>query len=308
MPSVLLHTKLRRPSLLPRRVNRPQLVASLVEGYESGRQITLVSAPAGFGKTTCIAEWLQELSLPVSWLSLDPSDNDPARFFSYFVAALQKADENIGREMEQALRSGQLPPSESISTALINDLLQVASPFLLVLDDFHVIQNPTVLEVLEKLATNLPPSLFLVLLTREDPSLPLARLRANNQVSEIRAADLRFTREEADSFVNEVMGLGLSPDDIASLADRTEGWVVGLQLAALSRHAAAGARIHHARGGVRFPKSREARRFGTAGAESHASCRGCPGQGPINRHEGTRGLSQQPEKGRAADAPDAREL
>ncbi len=234
MPSVLLQTKLRCPSLPPKRVRRPQLIARLAEGFESGRHIALVSAPAGFGKTTCVAEWLQGVSQPVSWLSLDPSDNDPARFFYYFIAALQKADPNVGKEIGLALHSGQLPPVETISAGLVNDLLQVASPFLLVLDDLHVIQNSTVLDVLEKLATNLPPCLFLILLTREDPSLPLARLRANNQVAEIRAADLRFTLGEANAFLNEVMGLDLSSEDTASLSDRTEGWVVGLQLAALS--------------------------------------------------------------------------
>ena len=234
MPSVLLQTKLRCPSLPPKRVHRLHLIARLTEGFESGRQITLVSAPAGFGKTTCVVEWLRGLSHPVSWLALDPSDNDPVRFFSYFLAALQKVDKNLGREIAQTLRSGQLPPRESISAGLINDILQAPSPFVLVLDDVHVIQNPIVLAVLEELATNLPPCLFLVLLTREDPSLPLARLRANNQVSEIRAADLRFTRNEADSFLNNVMGLELPSNDIESLENRTEGWVVGLQLAALS--------------------------------------------------------------------------
>ncbi|MCL5951606.1 MAG: LuxR C-terminal-related transcriptional regulator [Chloroflexi bacterium] len=234
MPSVLLQTKLRHPSLPPKRVRRPQLIARLAEGFESGRQITLVSGPAGFGKTTCVTEWLQGLNQPVSWLSLDPSDNDPARFFSYFIAALQKADQNVGKEIGLALNSVQLPPVETISAGLVNDLLQVASPFLLVLDDLHVIQNSTVLDVLEKLATNPPPCLFLVLLTREDPSLPLARLRANNQVTEIRAADLRFTLDEANAFLNEVMDLALSREETASLSDRTEGWVVGLQLAALS--------------------------------------------------------------------------
>ena len=234
MPNVLLQTKLRCPSLPLKRVPRPQLFARLAEGFECIKHITLISAPAGFGKTTCAVEWLQGLSRPVGWLSLDPSDNDPARFFSYFIAALQKADKNVGKEIGSALHSGQLPPVETISAGLVNDLLQVANPFLLVLDDLHVIQNSTILDVLEKLATSLPPSLFLVLLTREDPSLPLARMRANNQITEIRAADLRFTTDEAHSFLNQVMGLGLSSDDIASLADRTEGWVVGLQLAALS--------------------------------------------------------------------------
>jgi LuxR family maltose regulon positive regulatory protein len=206
----------------------------LNEGLEFGRQITLVSAPAGFGKTTCISEWVNTLDCPVTWLSLDPADDDPGRFFAYLVAALQKVDDNLGREVEGVLRAGQLPPSEAISTTLSNDILELESRFLLVLDDFQVLQDRFILQVLQKLVANLPQPLHLVLLTREDPSLPLARLRANNQMTEIRAGDLRFTRHEADRFLNEVMGLSLSQADIAVLEDKTEGWIVGLQLAGLS--------------------------------------------------------------------------
>jgi LuxR family maltose regulon positive regulatory protein len=180
---------------------------------------------------------VNSLDVPVTWLSLDPSDDDPGRFFTYLVAALQKVDENLGREIEGVLRSGQLPSSEAISTTLINDILRaqrVEGRFLLILDDFHVIQDRFILQVLEKLAANLPQPLHLVLLTREDPSLPLARLRANNQLTEIRAGDLRFTSREAERFLNEMMGLCLSQADIAVLEDRTEGWIVGLQLAAIA--------------------------------------------------------------------------
>jgi LuxR family maltose regulon positive regulatory protein len=206
----------------------------LNEGLEFGRQITLVSAPAGFGKTTCISEWVNTLDCPVTWLSLDPADDDPGRFFAYLVAALQKVDANLGREIESVLHSGQLPPGEAISTTLSNDILELEGRFLLVLDDFQVIQDRFILQVFEKLVANLPQPLHLVLLTREDPPLPLARLRANNQLTEIRAGDLRFTSPEADRFLNEVMGLSLSPADIAVLDDKTEGWIVGLQLAGLS--------------------------------------------------------------------------
>ena len=237
--SSLLATKLHRLSVPAKRVQRPHLIQHLNEGLESGRQITLVSAPAGFGKTTCISEWVNGLDLPITWLWLDESDNDPVRFFAYFITALQKVDENIGRDIEGVLRSGQLPPSDVISTTLINDILELGSQFLLVLDDFHVIQDHNILEVLEKLVTNLlqanvPQPLHLVLLTREDPALPLAKLRATNRMTEIRAGDLRFTNPEAGRFLNEVMGLALSPADIAMLEDRTEGWIVGLQLAGLS--------------------------------------------------------------------------
>ena len=153
--SSLLATKLHRLSVPAKRVQRPHLIQHLNEGLESGRQITLVSAPAGFGKTTCISEWVNGLDLPITWLWLDESDNDPVRFFAYFITALQKVDENIGRDIEGVLRSGQLPPSDVISTTLINDILELGSQFLLVLDDFHVIQDHNILEVLDKLVTNL---------------------------------------------------------------------------------------------------------------------------------------------------------
>jgi LuxR family maltose regulon positive regulatory protein len=207
----------------------------LNEGLEFNRQITLVSAPAGFGKTTCISEWVNALDRwPITWLSLDPADDDPGRFFAYFLAALQQVDANLGHEIEGVLRSGQLPPAEIISATLINDILKLEDRLLLVLDDFHVIQDRFILQVLEKLVANLPQPLYLVLLTREDPPLPLAQLRANNRLTEIRARDLRFTSHDTGRFLNEVMSLSLSQTDIAALEDKTEGWIVGLQLAGLS--------------------------------------------------------------------------
>ena len=156
MLSNLLETKLHRPSLPPKRVQRPQIINRLNEGLESGRQITLVSAPAGFGKTICISEWVDGLDLPVAWLSLEAADDDPGRFFTYFVAALQMVEKNLGQEIEGILRAGQLPPSEIISTTLINDILELEDRFLMVLDDFQVIQDGIILGVLEKLVTNLP--------------------------------------------------------------------------------------------------------------------------------------------------------
>jgi LuxR family maltose regulon positive regulatory protein len=232
--SRLLSTKLHRPALPPRRVQRPHLVERLNEGLASGRQVTLVSAPAGFGKTTCISDWVNTLDRPVSWLSLDAADDDPGRFFAYLIAALQEVNASLGREIEGALRSGQLPPTEVISTTLVNDILELETRCLLVLDDFHVIQDRFILQVMAKLVGNLPQLLHLALLTREDPPLPLARLRANSQLAEIRARDLRFTNRDAEDFLNEVMGLSLSEPDIAILADKTEGWIAGLQLAAIA--------------------------------------------------------------------------
>ncbi len=233
--SLLLATKLHRPALPARQVRRPHLIQHLNEGLASGCQLTLVSAPAGFGKSTCVSEWVDGLDLrPVSWLSLDPSDDDPARFLAYFVAALQKVDPRIGREIEGFFQAGQSPPIEALITTLLNDIENIDLRFNLVLDDFQVIKEKNILKAMEMLLANQPRNMHLVLITREDPPLPLARLRAHNQMTEIRAGDLRFSREETNRFLNEMMGLYLSEADIALLDERTEGWVVGLQLAGLS--------------------------------------------------------------------------
>jgi LuxR family maltose regulon positive regulatory protein len=171
--TILLATKLHQPSLSAKRVHRPHLVRRLNEGLASGRQITLVSAPAGFGKTTCVGEWVEGLDgWPVAWLSLDPADDDPGRFLTYLVAALQKVDADLGREVEGALRAGQLPPSKVASAILINDILILGDWFLLVLDDLQVIQDPFTLQDIESLVTSLSQPLHLILLSREDPPLP----------------------------------------------------------------------------------------------------------------------------------------
>lgn len=234
MPPYLLATKLHQPALPPRRVHRMALAQRLDEGLQAGHCLSLISAPAGFGKTTCVLEWLTALPRPAAWLSLDSADNDPARFFAYLTAALNKIDPSLGRDMEGALQSGQLPAPEAIAAALVNDLLQAPRPFVLVLDDFHLIQEPTVLHTFETLLANLPSQLHLVIITREDPQLPLARLRAHNRLTEIRAADLRFSGDDTTSFLNDVMGLSLALDEVIELESRTEGWIVGLQLAGLS--------------------------------------------------------------------------
>ena len=232
--ATLLTTKLRSPALPTSRVERSRLIWQMNVGLKTGHHIFLVSAPAGFGKTVCISEWVNTLAEPVTWLSLEPADDDPGRFFTYFIAALQNIDGQIGHEIEGILRAGQLPPEEIISTTLVNDILNVEKRFILVLDDFQMIQDVFVLTVLEKLIANLPETLYLVFLTREDPSLPMARLRARNQMTEIRAGDLRFTVDETEQFLKDVMGLPLSQDDICALEAKTEGWAVGLHLAGLS--------------------------------------------------------------------------
>ena len=171
---------------------------------------------------------------PVAWLSLDEGDNDPTRFLTYLVAALQTIAANIGEGVLGALQSPQPPPIESILTALLNEITTIPDNFVLVLDDYHVIDSKPVDKALTFLLEHLPPQMHLVIATREDPHLPLARLRARGQLTELRAADLRFTPAEAAEFLNQVMGLNLSAEDIAALEKRTEGWIAGLQLAALS--------------------------------------------------------------------------
>jgi LuxR family maltose regulon positive regulatory protein len=247
MKSSLLATKLHRPSLPIKRVRRPYLIQQLNEGLNSNRPLTLVSAPAGFGKTTCISEWVNTLTgWSITWLSLDPSDDDPGSFFAYFIAVLKNAGITPSREIEDALHSGTLPPYELFSTTLINSLMEAENRCLLVLDDLHTIQDRFILNVLQKLVSNMPRWIHLVLITREDPPIPLARLRAYNRLTEIRAQSLRFSCSEAGFFLNEIMDLSLSQADITKLEEKTEGWIAGLQLAALAMQStdSEGARIN----------------------------------------------------------------
>ncbi|MDX1416222.1 MAG: LuxR C-terminal-related transcriptional regulator [Candidatus Promineifilaceae bacterium] len=233
MKSSLLATKLHQPPRPAKWVPRPYLSQHLTEGLNLKRKMTLVSAPAGFGKTSCICAWINTLDFPVAWLSLETADDDPLRFFTYFVAALQTVFPIYGREIEGVLQAGQLPPEDLISASIINDLLELGAYTLLILDDFHVIQDPFILRVLGTLIANLPSQLHLVLITREDPPLPLSRLRANNLMTEIRARDLRFSRGDMGSFL-KAQGVSLSQVNIDVLEDKTEGWIAGLQLAAIA--------------------------------------------------------------------------
>jgi len=241
MPASVLATKLYIPSPRPKVVFRPRLIARLNEGLQRTPGVTLISAPAGFGKTTLVSEWVAALTPAfspggrgkVAWLSLDEGDNDPARFLVYLVAALQTIEAKVGEATLAALHASQPPPTEVLLTALLNDLTTLGN-VVLVLDDYHAIESPPIDEALTFLVDHLPPQLRLVIATREDPPLPLARLRVRGQLTELRAADLRFTPLEAADFLNEAMGLNLSARDIAALETRTEGWIAGLQLAALS--------------------------------------------------------------------------
>ena len=234
MSAPLLATKLHTPAPPPKVVVRPQLIERINDGLRRAPSFTLISAPAGFGKTTLAGEWAAGCQRPVAWLSLDEGDNDLTRFLSYFVAALQTIDTSIGGGLRVALQSPQPPPIESLLTSLVNEITTVPHRFALVVDDYHVIDSPTVDKAVSFLLEHLPLQMHLVITTREDPQLPLARLRAGGQLTELRITDLRFTPSEAGEFLNKVMGLSLSAEDIALLETRTEGWIAGLQLAAIS--------------------------------------------------------------------------
>ncbi len=201
-----------------------------------GCKLTLVSAPAGFGKTTLITEWIQQ-SKDVAWLSLDESDNDPARFLTYFIVALNQVEgieSTLGKVALGMLQSSQQPLVEPVITSLINDISALPDRIILILDDYHLIDSSPVDNALTFLLEYLPSQMHLVIATRSDPFFPLSRLRGRGQVIDIRADDLRFSSHETTTFLNQVMGLALSGDQVATLETRTEGWIAGLQLAALS--------------------------------------------------------------------------
>ncbi len=230
MAGDILQTKLYVPGARPSLVPRSRLIEKLNGGLKG--KLTLVSAPAGFGKTTLISEWVQQCECTVAWISLDEGDNDSVRFLAYFVAALQKIVPDVG---EFALRqSRQRSSTESVLTAVINSIAANPEECILVLDDYHLISAQSIHDALTFLLDHQPPQMRLVIATRSDPPLPLARLRARGEMKELRADDLRFTTDEATVFLNKQLGLDLSPEDVAVLEKRTEGWIAGLQMAAIS--------------------------------------------------------------------------
>jgi LuxR family maltose regulon positive regulatory protein len=234
MLTPILATKLFVPSPRSRVVFRPDLIERLNEGLSASRKLILISAPAGFGKTTLVSEWAAGCQRPVAWLSLDEGDKTPISFLTYLVAALQTMEPEIGKGVMAVMQSPQPPPTESILTTLLNEIAKNPDNFLLVLDDYHVLDSKAIDDAITFLIEHQPPHMHLVIATREDPHLPLARLRVRDQLTELRAADLRFTPTEAAEFLNQVMGLNLSIENISKLENRTEGWIAGLQLAALS--------------------------------------------------------------------------
>jgi LuxR family maltose regulon positive regulatory protein len=244
MSAPLLTTKIALPPLRSNLVTRPRLIERLEIGWQQGRLITLIAAPAGYGKTTLIRHWLEPHAAHTAWVALDAGDSQPARFWSYVVAALQLVETGVGRDLQQGLHAQRFqatPPAdeelESGLTALINDLVQRPDRLLLILDDYHLIDSADLHRQVAFLIDHLPTTLHLVFATRADPlDLPIARLRARQQLTELRADELRFTPDEAAEFLNEAMGLALTADDVAALEERTEGWIAGLQLAALALH------------------------------------------------------------------------
>jgi LuxR family transcriptional regulator, maltose regulon positive regulatory protein len=228
----LLATKLHIPRPRPNFLARPRLLERLAQG--TARELTLVCAPAGFGKTSLLGEWARASRRPVAWLSLDQGDSDPARFWRYLAAALDGLRAGIHQQVAALLQGVQQPPLEAVLTVMVNELVALPDEVVLVLDDYHLVEAPSVHDSLAFLLQRLPPGLRLVLASRGDPPLPLARLRARGQLTELREADLRFTAEETAALLREATGLELPADSVAALAARTEGWVAGLQLAALS--------------------------------------------------------------------------
>lgn len=228
----LLQTKLHIPALRPTLVARPRLLTKLEAGIKG--KLTLVAAPAGFGKTTLICDWLHQTKVPAVWLALDSGDNDLNRFLRYVIGALQSVQPTLGQETLTLLQLLQPAPVDDLLTTLLNDVATTAQPLILVLDDYHVIETAAVHQVLTFLLEHLPPQLHLVITSRTNPPLPLARLRGRGALTELRATDLRFTTAEAVAFFQGFPHLVLAPTDLALLTERTEGWIVGLQLAALS--------------------------------------------------------------------------
>lgn len=234
MTSTLLLTKLYAPSLRPGHVHRSHLTQRLDQGLAQGHRLTLISAPAGYGKTTLAAEWLSTLDRPIAWLSLDESDNELAVFSSYLVGALETVGADIGRTVRLTLELPETPPPERLAHSLINEIAAARVSFVLVLDDYHLIHASPIHELVRMLLLRGPEQMHLVLATRHDPPLPLSQLRGRGLMTELLLEDLRFSPGDSRRFVRTCMGLDLSDAVLDVLGTRTEGWVAGLQMAALS--------------------------------------------------------------------------
>ena len=239
----LLATKLFPPPPRPRQVPRTQLLQQLADGLAQGRRLTLISAPAGYGKTTLVGEWLRQARLPAAWVTLDAGDNDVVRFIKYLVAGLQTSAPGLGASTAAMLEATQSRGLEDLLTGLINELAGLpASPCLVILDDYHLVENQAVHDVVAHLLERLPPQVHLVIITRADPPLPISRLRGRGLVTELRLADLRFSQPECAEFLALSLQTPLSAEQAAALNSRAEGWAAGLQMAALALQGPAGPR------------------------------------------------------------------
>ena len=228
-----LSTKLYLPPARQTLVDRPVLLDQLTEGLTG--KLTLVSAPAGFGKTSLVAAWRKQCETPLAWVSLDEEDNEPLRFLDYLIGALQMVDSDLGDESAELLKkSASTPPVKLVLTSLLNEINAYDKEFVMAFDDYHVIHEAGIHDALSFLIERLAPHAHCLIATRSDPPFPLGRLRARGELKELRATDLRFDKSEAAAFLNDVMNLELTPDDVAALDDRTEGWIAGLQLSALT--------------------------------------------------------------------------
>jgi len=224
-PFTLLRTKLHQPQVRPEWVRRLRLEKRLNQGLD--RKVTLVSAPAGFGKSSLVASSLAESDRHTTWLSLDEGDNDPVRFWTYVIAAIQAVDQEVGGEARQILGSLQLHSTKPVLVSLLNEVSELNHDLVLVLDDYHVIEAGQIHEALSYLLDHQPANLHIVLISRADPPISMARLRAHGWLVEIRATDLEFSAAEAALLFNDVMNLNLKPGQVAALTERTEGWIVG---------------------------------------------------------------------------------
>jgi LuxR family maltose regulon positive regulatory protein len=228
----IITTKLFLPSHPPNLVSRPRLLKRLEHG--SNGKLTLISAQAGFGKTTLLSEWISQCGRPVCWISLDERDNDPQRFLKYILAGLQRLNKNYGESTQFDHLASRSQEAEDFLTNLVNDISTISEPLILVLDDYHVITEALIQQMMLFLLDHMPPQMHMIVSSRSDPPWPLSRLKVYGEILEIRSQEMRFTMQEAATFLNDMMGLELSAENIAALEKRTEGWIVGLQMAALS--------------------------------------------------------------------------
>jgi LuxR family maltose regulon positive regulatory protein len=228
----MLLTKLHIPRAGDHIVHRPELYEKLDIGLS--RKLIVISAPAGFGKTTLLSDWINQRKIPTAWFSIDNGDNDPVEFLGYIISGIQSIHEAFGQSALRLLKSPNEPSPESIAGLLINDILKINHDFLLVLDDFHLISNNEIIRLVAFFLERIPDNIHIVILTRSDPTLPIARLRSQNQLVELRSSDLSFTANEISDLFNRKLKIRLSVDDVYSLETITEGWIAGLQLTALS--------------------------------------------------------------------------